>query len=287
MSENTQAKQLLWRESEGINTFRASSSWQPLVDEPLRDRIIEAALCVGERMHDPTRVNEIVQLSLKQRTLPTQWGASSLACGFAGIALMQGYVAACFPGQGWDRQAQQSLSIAAEGTQQATLIVPSLFGGTAGMAMTLHALSNSGKRYQKTIINLHQNLCEQVLEQLWLPTNNEREIMADGHYDVISGASGVFAYLLTTQREDEQTLKAIEFLLAYLTWLAEPGQPIGQERWYVPPESLMPETRQACPEGYFNCGLAHGIPWPIGSAGTGMESWLSLSWFTRIDSLSQ
>ena len=262
MSESVQAGRLLWREREENNIFRASNSWQPLVDGTVRDRIIEVALCAGERMHDPTRVNEIAELSLTQTTIPTQWSAPSLASGFAGIALMQGYVAACFPGQGWDRQAQQSLSIAAAGTQQMAFMGPSMYGGTAGMGMVLHTLSNGGKRYQKTITNLHQNLCEQVLEQPWLPTVTEGG-MADHNYDVISGASGVLAYLLMAEQEDEQTLKAIEFILAYLTWLTEPAQTLGQERWYIPPEHLMPQTRDGFPEGYFNCGLAHGIPGPL------------------------
>lgn len=269
MPEETQATQLLRRELHATSASRASSSWQPLVDEPLRKRIIEVALCASERMHDPTSVNEIAQLSLKQSTLPTQWSAPSLASGFAGIALMQGYVAACFPGQEWDLQAQQSLSIAAGGTQQTALTQPSMFGGTSGMAMTLHTLSNGGKRYKKTITNLHRSLCQQVLEQPWVPADTERE-MADHNYDAISGASGILAYLLTVEQEDEHTLKAIEFLLAYLTWLAEPDQTPGQERWYVPPESLIAQTREGFPEGYFNCGLAHGIPGPLAA--------LALAW---------
>ena len=269
MSEDMQASQLLRREINRTDVSRPANSWKPLVDEPLCDRIIEAALCAGERLHDPIRVNEIAQLSLEQTTIPSQWSTFSLASGFAGIALMQGYVTSCFPGQGWDLRAQQSLRIAAEGTQQTALMQPDLFGGTAGIGMVLHTLRNGGKRYQKTLIKLHRNLCEQVLEQPWLPADGEQG-MADHNYDAISGASGILAYLLTVELEDEQTLNTIEFLLAYLTWLAEPGQTPGQERWYVPPESLIPQTRQGFPEGYFNCGLAHGIPGPLAA--------LALAW---------
>ncbi|HEX7736019.1 MAG TPA: lanthionine synthetase C family protein, partial [Ktedonobacteraceae bacterium] len=57
----------------------------------------------------------------------------------------------------------------------------------------------------------------------------------------------------------------------YLLWLAEPDQPVGRERWYIPPELLSTDHhREVSPGGRFDCGLAHGIPGPLAA--------LALTW---------
>jgi len=60
-------------------------------------------------------------------------------------------------------------------------------------------------------------------------------------------------------------------LLEYLTWLDEPAQPVGKERWFIP-AALLPNDlqRQDSPQGHFDCGLAHGIPGPLAA--------LALTW---------
>jgi len=97
------------------------------------------------------------------------------------------------------------------------------------------------------------------------------EGVASSDFDIVSGAAGILAYLVSIEQADPTIQRAIAHLLAYLLWLGEPGQPPGQERWYIPPALLPGELhRQLAPRGNFNCGLSHGIPGPLAA--------LSLTW---------
>jgi lantibiotic biosynthesis protein len=239
---------------------RAPISWQPLLDKRLGVRAREAVCFVAGRMRDPVYVNAIAEIANRESLFPTQRSPSGLASGDTGLALMYSYLDACMPGQGFDGVTQQYLRIAAEGTQQSTLSFPSLFGGTAGLAFTLVQASQGGKRYQHTLARVHQGLCEQVLARPWRRPENTAGVAPDD-FDLIMGAAGVLVYLVSLEQAGPPIQAAISHLLAYLVWLSEAGQPLGQERWYVSPDLLPTDLhRQHFPGGYFDCGLAHGIP---------------------------
>jgi lantibiotic biosynthesis protein len=245
-------------------------SWRPLLEKRLRMRVQEAALFVAERMRDPEYVKEIAEIASKQSLYPTGWSPVGLSSGDVGLAFMYSYIDACFPGQGFDSLTQQYLRMAAEGTRRSTLVFPPLFSGTAGLALTLSQASQGGKRYQKTLAHLHEELCKQVFTYPWKRSETTAGV-ASSDFDLISGAAGVLAYLVSIKQADTTIQSAIAHLLAYLLWLGEPGQPTGQERWYIPADLLPNERhRQFAPHGNFNCGLAHGIPGPLAA--------LSLTW---------
>ncbi|QBD75435.1 hypothetical protein EPA93_05225 [Ktedonosporobacter rubrisoli] len=243
-----------------------SFSWQPLLAEPLRAEAQAAALCVAERMRNSSSVLAIAQKAQEQSTQQSGWSPLALC----GIAMFYSHLARCFPQQGWDVVAQQHLRQAAAWTQQMPFETPGLFGGTCSLLLPLHWLSAGGTRYQKTLAHIRQQLCEQILQRRWRRADEEGGV-ADSDYDVISGAAGTLAGLLLLEHPGEQEKQAIEVLLAYLTWLAAPDQPLGKERWYAPPALLPTEQHRASyPEGCFNCGLAHGIAGPLAA--------LSLAW---------
>ncbi len=245
-------------------------SWQPLLDKRLGARACEAACFVAQRMRDSTYVNEIAEIANHEALFPSHRSPSDVASGDAGLALMYSYFDACMPGQGFDLVTQQYLRIAAEGTRQSTLAFPSLFGGTAGLAFTLVQASQGGKRYQQTLARVHQGLCRQILTHPWRRPESAAGV-ASSDFDLIMGASGVLVYLVSLEQVDSTIQAAIAHLLAYLLWLSEAGQPLGQERWYVPPDLLPTDMhRQHFPGGYFDCGLAHGIPGPLAA--------LALAW---------
>ena len=244
--------------------------WRSLLEKPVRRRAREAALFVAERMRNPEHVKALAVVTREQSLYPTDWSPADLGSGDAGVALMYSYLAACFPGQGFAALAQQYLRIAAAGTWQSPLLFPGLFGGTAGLALALTASSQGGKHYPKTLASLHDGLCAQVFAQPWRRPEAE-EGVASSDFDLISGAAGVLAYLVSIKQPEPTIHKAIAHLLTYLLWLGEPGQPSGRERWYIPPELLPNEQhRKYAPRGNFNCGLAHGIPGPLAA--------LSLTW---------
>ena len=213
------------------------SIWHPLLNEPLLARARAAAFFVAERMRDADYVHRTEEQARQQSSRLLVWSPFSLYGGDVGVAFMYGYIDQLFPGRGYDALAQYYLSFAAASTQQSTFQSPSLSGGTSGLALALSLISQGGKRYQKTLIRLHQGLCEQVLQRSW-PRPEAQRGVAVNDYDVILGAAGVLAYLVSLKHPDEPVLAAIERLLDYLLWLAEPDQPMGRERWYIPPELL-------------------------------------------------
>jgi hypothetical protein len=257
----------LWHEP---HLDQTQTLWQPQLDEPLRLRALEMAGMIAKRLGNPTFVHSTVEQVNKQSTYSTGWSPFVLGSGDIGLALLYEYGDRCFPGQGWATLTQKYLGIAAAATHQAPFLSSGLFGGSSGMALVLSQASRGGKRYQKTLAGLHQGLCEQVLRQTWRRPEADGGV-ADHDYDVISGAAGALAYLVSIKQPDESVHMAIEHLLKYLTWLAEPGQPLGGERWYIPPALLPTELhRKATPQGNFNCGLAHGITGPLAA--------LALTW---------
>ncbi|HJT58824.1 MAG TPA: hypothetical protein VJ761_20105 [Ktedonobacteraceae bacterium] len=86
---------------------------------------------------------------------------------------------------------------------------------------------------QRHLLEAYQGLCKQILTQTWRPPSSEGGV-ADRDYDIISGAAGVLSYLISIEQPDEVILTAVGHIPHYLTWLAEPGQPVGKERWYIP-----------------------------------------------------
>lgn len=250
------------------------SAWRPLIARPQREVALAMVQHIARRMREPEDILHIARLADQQTEFVLRWSASDLAGGFTGLTLMYSYLATCLPDQGWEQQAQDYLRAVAAETQYAPFRKPNLFTGTSGLLLTLHLLisSNTGlPGYQKLLQRVSQISGEQVLQHQWRRPP-EAEGVADGDYDLISGAAGILASLLALQQPDGQALQAIEVLLEYLTWLAEPDQPPGRERWFVSPtvSPQLKEQGQTFAGGVFHCGLAHGIPGPLAA--------LSLAW---------
>jgi lantibiotic modifying enzyme len=76
-------------------------------------------------------------------------------------------------------------------------------------------------------------------------------------YDLISGLTGFGVYCLE-QTGSAAARRALEQIVERLDELAERS---GDEvRWFTRPEMLSDEQRKDHPDGYYNAGLAHGIP---------------------------
>ena len=246
--------------------------WHSSLEGLQRDQALTIALQVATRLQDPEQVVFAAQRAEQHLDVSMHWlQPATLAGGFTGIALLYSYLNRCFPGQGWEKLARRYLKSVAVETQRAPIRHPSLFTGTGGLAFTLQMLSADSAVYQKTLIQVRQLLCEQVIRHRWRKPAAPSGV-AELDYDTITGASGILAVLLTLEQPDEQVLAAIETSLAYLTWLTAPDQPLGQERWFIPLAQLpaVGEHRTRFPAGRFNYGLAHGIPGPLAA--------LSLAW---------
>ncbi len=78
-----------------------------------------------------------------------------------------------------------------------------------------------------------------------------------GPYDLIAGLVGMGVYFLE-RMPSEQAALGIELVLYHLEKAAERDG--RQITWHTPPEHLPDWQRDTCPDGYYNLGLAHGIP---------------------------
>jgi hypothetical protein len=248
-----------------VNCTMSTRPWQLFLSQPLRQRTLEIVSLVAERLRDPECILEIAEIA-KQQSLVPFTEANRLVFGPGGPALACAYLDRCFPGEGWDHLAHRYLDTS---KVPGVLSQPFLFGGCSGLAFILALLSGKRTRYQKTRAQLNQLLRAQIYQQPGPQAGLPGIFEAD--YDLISGASGILLYLITLHSEEASIQSAIEQLLTYLIWLAGVDQESQRERWYVSPEHIIvEERRQVCPDGFYNCGLAHGIPGPLAA--------LALAW---------
>ncbi|WP_025679755.1 lanthionine synthetase C family protein [Paenibacillus massiliensis] len=144
---------------------------------------------------------------------------------------------------------------------------PSLYSGWTGIAACVAEVSEGGNYYSNFKEQIHHATATHI--QDWLLANsdtlNQRYGVPMQTFDVISGASGIGRYFLEYSSL-ESSMTILEGLLKYLVQLTDyikvasslvPG-------WYTPPKFLFHDADQRrFPEGYLNCGLAHGIPGPL------------------------
>jgi lantibiotic biosynthesis protein len=243
-----------------------TSPWQPLLPQPLRNKTLEIVSLVAGRLCDPESTLAVAQLAKEQSAVPFPLDPVALTFGPGGPALACAHLDRCFPGQGWDIVAHRYLDT---NKVPGVFFHPALHGGISGLAFILALLSGESTRYQKTRTQLNQRLCAQITQQPG-PQAGLRGV-TEGDYDLIGGAAGILAYLIMLHSEESYIQTAIESLLTYLVWLAGIDQEHQRERWYVSPEHLvLEEKRQFYPDGFYNCGLAHGMPGPMAA--------LALAW---------
>jgi class I lanthipeptide synthase len=190
----------------------------------------------------------------------------SLAEGNAGFAVLLGYLDRCFPNEGWDKVAHETIQRVSKnlGSLPSTRI--GLFGGFAGVAFAFWYLSRDDTRYRRARSAIEDVLLPQALlsaNALW-----KRSGMAVEEFDVITGLTGVAAYLLC-RTSDSRAYAVLERIIQVLVELLDPEAPVPN--WFTPGERITSKYMMGkFPDGNLNCGLAHGMP--------GVLSVLALAW---------
>jgi len=259
-----------WAPLEGVGERLVSAAaeaaavrWRPMLDGELESSARAVALDVAERLRDRDRLEAAIAATMTQTEFPEypHWEPYSVPQGDAGLAVLAGYVDACVPGRGWDATAHQLLAIAARGSEQAPYLLPGLHGGLAGLAFAASTLSRGGTRYRRLLASLDRVLLPQAIALSRNVGRDERDISVS-EFDVISGVSGIGAYLLT-RADDPAAAGALRVVLEGLVAMtADDGG--GVPRWYTPAHLMGDETMaELYPDGNLNCGLAHGIPGPL------------------------
>jgi hypothetical protein len=214
-------------------------AWQPLLEGALRDSARQSVRAI------------LADLESRGRE-PS--GDPSLAGGTAGLAVVHGYLAQT-------RQGTESEALARRCLQHATAAVAeqpgtaSLYSGLTGVGWAMAHLRSlwPGRDGEDDLAEIDEVLLDHLSQSPWR-----------GDYDLIEGLVGFGVYAL----ERLPRPAATACLERVVDRLAETAEPQGEgSAWWTDPAWLPAETRAEFPDGYYNLGLAHGVPGVIGLLG--------------------
>ena len=205
----------------------ARKSWHPILEGEVKGLALAA-------------VEEIVA------ALPDQIVDASLAEGAAGSTVLYAYL---------DRAGYGTAQNAAYFLEQAFAAVssesmgPSLYGGFTGIAWATTHL-------QEQLIDRDEgDPCEAIDEAL---RDYLKQSPWPDNYDLVSGLVGVGVYALE-RLPRPAAVECLSLIVDRLGKSAERRDGFGLT-WHTPSNLLPQWQRELCPNGYYNLGLAHGVP---------------------------
>jgi hypothetical protein len=230
---------------------------EQVLNDSSSERALDAALHVAARLEDPSAAEAAAAAATAQSQFPAfnQWFAPSIAQGNAGLAVLWAYLDRCYPDRGWDVIGKRHLEIAARAAER-TSYGTGMFSGLAGLAFAAWQLSRDGLRYNRLLASLDEVIAGETSA---LAAQVRRcSGLGVGDFDVISGLSGIGAYLLCRQGEPHIAVALANTVDALVT-LTTRTEPVPA--WHTPPHLLYDDAaRESYPRGNLNCGLAHGVP---------------------------
>jgi hypothetical protein len=178
----------------------------------------------------------------------------ALAGGAAGLAVLHGYLARADLGPDSDDLARRYLRRAAAAAAERPGTA-SLYGGLTGVGWAIAHLRARwpGQDGEDDLVEIDEVLLDHLDQSPW-----------PADYDLIDGLVGFGVYAL--ERMPRPAARAC--LERVVDRLAETAEPQGQGiTWWTDPAGLPAETGAEFPRGYYNLGLAHGVPGVIGLMG--------------------
>jgi hypothetical protein len=152
-----------------------------------------------------------------------------------------------------------ALARAASAAERAGWIGGSLYTGLAGLGFAAVMLAAGRPRYDHFLTAVDRALLPAVAADIRV-LDREPGGCAARQFDLISGLSGVGAYLFT-RREVPEAAGTLRALLGCLVRLLDADR--SPPRWHTPADRLDQDQRAWYPGGNLNCGLAHGLPGPL------------------------
>jgi lantibiotic biosynthesis protein len=230
---------------------------------------------IADRLANPSTVAAAVRSAEQASQYPFGWGGASLHCGPAGSALLFRYLSRVDGAQAqrWAGLAHDEIVRAAQNTAAEPLPHAGLAAGTAGMALALADSFRDDHRYAAAARSVTDRLTEQVLAAP--PWPDPGAGLWDGHYDVITGATGTIAGLLAilevwdevgpdgglVEESADRARAALHRLAEDLVRMCTPDAERQVTPWSLDPRHYpAPEYLDEYPQGYINLGLAHGLP---------------------------
>ncbi len=214
--------------------------WRPILSGELADRVNRSIEEIVAAFPDAPAVSPYPS----ERT-----GESpGLAGGNAGHALLYTYLAEATGREEYAEVAERHLDEAVEALATEPMGA-SLYGGFAGVAWVAEHLqgrlyeSEEGEDANEEI----DTALVDLLSHPWTET-----------YDLIGGLVGFGVYAL--ERIDRPSARQVlEQAVNRFDDLAE-KRDNGHVTWFTPPEQLPDHQRETSPNGYYNLGVAHGVP---------------------------
>lgn len=247
-----------------------------MIDAQQRADAATKAVEIANRLRDAAQVERAVTIASKQSRY-FLWSSYGFGSGYAGLSLLWAHLDRCCPNDGWDKQFHSSLNLAAKAAETHHLVSPSLFSGLTGVAFAAQYASNGSRRYSRLLTTLDTHICSSLKPSISFFRGDVPAFGAPVElFDLISGLSGAVAYLLTrygTAREVDQTVE--EILLCFVRLALETN---GLPAWHTPLHYTRSydSMRSSFPQGFLNCGLAHGIPGPLAAMALGHRYGLSI-----------
>jgi len=206
-------------------------AWRPILEGSLAQRASQAVEAIAADLSDPERLGS---------------ANHSLALGDAGLALLFGYLAEAFPSSGYDEISGRYLDRSIESVA-ARSVSASLYPGFTGVAWTIEHLSRRGETPEEDPNEAIDELLQPLLERTpWT-----------GPVDLTGGLVGICVYL----RERSPRPVAASCLASAVDRLQELSESSEAGiAWKVRAPFLTLATAQQCPHGYFDLGVAHGVP---------------------------
>ncbi|MFZ0771836.1 MAG: lanthionine synthetase C family protein [Candidatus Sulfotelmatobacter sp.] len=186
-------------------------------------------------------------------------------------ALLYGYLAVARNDLGWATRATERLNQAIDAANQQTGYL-GLFGGLTGLGWTVEHISrllnqlsfpaddeidsnaeaeDDGAEEEAAIEeDLNAEIDAVVLRNL-------QRFTPSSPYDLISGLVGFGVYFLE-RLPKETAMQGIQAVFDHLETLAQHN--VAGITWFSGPELLPDWQREQAPNGYYNLGVAHGIP---------------------------
>jgi hypothetical protein len=150
-----------------------------------------------------------------------------------------------------DRHAERALTALERLVERAQARGPGLYGGLSGVGFVAQHISTELALWieaddEDSIRQLDTSLIEVV-----------REYPVHGSYDLIGGLAGVATYAIERLPRDS----ARELLGLVVDQLGADAECVPSGiAWHTKPELLPERQRRMAPLGYYNLGVAHGIP---------------------------
>jgi lantibiotic biosynthesis protein len=170
--------------------------------------------------------------------------------------LIYGYFALAYDDQVWLDRAMENLNAA---VSDASILQRSLdlFGGVCGLGWSVAHLQQLLAPVPDLVQAREDEGDDLNADVDGFLIHNLQSAKWDGPYDLIGGLVGFGTYFLE-RFPAGRSLEGIKLIVGHLETISQPfGSGIA---WHSRPGLLPDWQRERCPDGYYNLGVAHGIP---------------------------